>query len=754
MLRARRAVLAAFVLIWSLAALAMADPATPAAFAQPISNIPAAVGWPISNGLLIAEVVTGGASASDEYIELTNAGPAPVDLDGLEVAYASAAGTSAVRRATWTAAQLLGPGRHVLIANVAGIYAGQADVTYTAGMAAAGGAIVVRPVGGDPIDAVGWGDATNAFVESLPANAPDAGSSIERRPGGPGGNVIDTNDNAGDWSINPAPVPENLAAPARPAPGASSRPSPSASPSPTPSVSPSPSASPSPTPSASPSPSPSASPSPTPSASPSPSPSVSPRPSPSPSPSPSSSPRPSPSPTASPAPSPTPRPSPSPSPSAVPPPSPTPTASPTSSPSPSPSPTSITIAEALVRGGTVTVMGVATTGPNLIDGSGRLVVIQDASAAVEIRLPASGTSGAAGLVGHPVIPGARLEVSGTVGRAYGAPRVSASSVAWLGLAVPPAPLRIAAAPGAGLEWRLVEATGRFDSIHRLGQRWRAELVVGSARIPVAGLTGAQIAVGRLLAGRRVTVVGIARRAYPTAVDQRFVIEPRSVTDLAFDPARPAGTGGTSHGQDAGGGGGGGSGAANPPRTFAPAASAPTIDLADLASATGRTVRVAGLVAGVAGTTVSLDDGTTIGRLVLTGDAAPFLDLVQVGDPIEATGVVTTDPAGPYVLVTASTGVIQAGDPAPAGETGPATPAPAGGLPATSPRPGTANGSVDLVDPGAGPAPAAGLIGPAAGLLGVLLALSIALLLRRRGRRRGLPARPDETGHARATLGPS
>ncbi len=46
----------------------------------------AAITWPVST-VLVAEVVTGGASASDEFIELTNAGPGSVDLAGLEVAY-------------------------------------------------------------------------------------------------------------------------------------------------------------------------------------------------------------------------------------------------------------------------------------------------------------------------------------------------------------------------------------------------------------------------------------------------------------------------------------------------------------------------------------------------------------------------------------------------------------------------------------------------------------------------------------------
>ena len=73
-------------------------------------------------------------------------------------------------------------------------------------------------VGGTAIDAVGWGDATNAFVEGTAAPAPPAGSSLERLPGGAAGNGIDTNDNAPDWFVQAAPSPQSLAAPPVPAP--------------------------------------------------------------------------------------------------------------------------------------------------------------------------------------------------------------------------------------------------------------------------------------------------------------------------------------------------------------------------------------------------------------------------------------------------------------------------------------------------------------------------------------------------------
>ncbi len=201
--RARRIALVCLVIL--LGSASFADRPTPRTPAATQGLLAAAVGWPASDGLLIAEIVTGGASASDEYVELVNAGAGPVDLGGLEVAYATSSGSTVTRKATWVATAIVQPGGSVLIANAAGAFAAAADVTYSGGFAATGGAIVLRIVGGAPIDAVGWGDATNGFVEGQAAAAPPAGSSIERLPGGTAGNRVDTNDNAADLMINPAP---------------------------------------------------------------------------------------------------------------------------------------------------------------------------------------------------------------------------------------------------------------------------------------------------------------------------------------------------------------------------------------------------------------------------------------------------------------------------------------------------------------------------------------------------------------------
>ncbi|HEX8024704.1 MAG TPA: lamin tail domain-containing protein, partial [Candidatus Limnocylindrales bacterium] len=158
MVRARVAVVAAplFVVALAGAVLAHGDVLTDG-FA-PLG----AVAWPPST-LLVSEVQTGGASASDEFAELTNVGLASVDLAGLEVVYVTSTGGTITRKASWSSSLLLAPGRHLLIANSSGIFGPLADATYSGGFAATGGAIVLRTIGGAPLDAVGWGDATNAF---------------------------------------------------------------------------------------------------------------------------------------------------------------------------------------------------------------------------------------------------------------------------------------------------------------------------------------------------------------------------------------------------------------------------------------------------------------------------------------------------------------------------------------------------------------------------------------------------------------
>ena len=77
-------------------------------------TVAAEVPWPPST-LVVSEVQTGGASASDEFVEIANQGGGPVDLVGLELVYATSSGSTVTRKAVWDSSFVLESGRRVLM---------------------------------------------------------------------------------------------------------------------------------------------------------------------------------------------------------------------------------------------------------------------------------------------------------------------------------------------------------------------------------------------------------------------------------------------------------------------------------------------------------------------------------------------------------------------------------------------------------------------------------------------------------------
>lgn len=278
--------------------------------------------------LVVSEVTTGGVSASDEFIEIYNPTAAALRLEGLEVVYVTATGATITRKASWAAgAAVVLPGAHLLVANEAGIFASLADVTYANGLSATGGSVALRIEGAAlAIDAVGWGTAASTWLETRPATAPAASSSLERLPGGAAGSTQDTDDNLVDFAAQSIPDPQNSASEAVPVPTAM----PSASASDSVSATPTPSGEPTPTDEA----------------------------------------------TATPEPIPTDPPQTTASP--------TPSAAPVTTPSPAPAPITIVAARALPDGSQVIVEGVALTDSSFTEGGGYLA---DATGGIAVLLP-------------------------------------------------------------------------------------------------------------------------------------------------------------------------------------------------------------------------------------------------------------------------------------------------------------------------------------------------------------------------------
>ncbi|MBI3748784.1 MAG: hypothetical protein HY262_08065, partial [Chloroflexi bacterium] len=286
-----------------------------------------------------------------------------------------------------------------------------------------------------------------------------------------------------------------------------------------------------------------------------------------------------------------------------------------------------------------------------------------------------------------------------------------------------APTVLHAQPDAAHEWRLVAITGRIERVTKLGDRWRAELAIGTRKIPIVGQSGSGIAASSMVEGRVAPIVGIVRRPFPTATDRRFGILPRSADDIRIDGgsiarqtahvAGPAGAGGTATV-------GGGSTPLGAGAKTTATSSPPEADLADLATLVGSVVRVGGLVADLRRDGVLLDDGTTIGRVILQGAALELLPLLEPDDAINAIGRVEAVEDGPAVVVEDPAGISQAGDPQPPDA---ATPA---GMVAASAAPGGSPTEAGLA--GASPF-GAGAVGFAT--LGALSAASLAVTLSRR-----------------------
>ncbi len=175
----------------------------------------ASVAQAVSTTMVISQFQVAGGTAADEFVELHNVSGSPIDLNGYRVVYRSAAGVSDVAVINWTTTTTVPAGGYYLIVHATGYDNGvtvPGDITFPGGgtgtFAAAGGGFALRQGAantGTIIDSVGYGTATNAFVESTVEPAPAANQSAARLNSG----CTDTDNNANDFAVlNPA-VPRN-----------------------------------------------------------------------------------------------------------------------------------------------------------------------------------------------------------------------------------------------------------------------------------------------------------------------------------------------------------------------------------------------------------------------------------------------------------------------------------------------------------------------------------------------------------------
>ena len=167
--------------------------------------------------VVINEFAVAGTTAGDEFVELKNTTGQEIDLTGYRLVYRSSAGTTDVAVFAFAAGTKIAANGYLLIANSNG-YTGAraADFTYTSTngiFSGTAGGLALRngaTNSGTIIDSVGYGGATNAFVEGTSAPAPSATQSLQRAPSG-----TDTNNNVGDFALgtkNPQSSADNPAA--------------------------------------------------------------------------------------------------------------------------------------------------------------------------------------------------------------------------------------------------------------------------------------------------------------------------------------------------------------------------------------------------------------------------------------------------------------------------------------------------------------------------------------------------------------
>jgi hypothetical protein len=169
--------------------------------------------------VVIAEVQIGGENAKDEFVEVYNPTATAIPLEGWRLSKRTSSGNES-NLLTSFPQMSIAPHQSVLIVHPDGIFAVQADATYstTQSLSSNNTAVLYSPIvdGERPVvDLVGWGSATSFEGTVVPELA--ASQSLERKPGGADGNGTDTDNNAANFVLQSTPTPQPASASVRPA---------------------------------------------------------------------------------------------------------------------------------------------------------------------------------------------------------------------------------------------------------------------------------------------------------------------------------------------------------------------------------------------------------------------------------------------------------------------------------------------------------------------------------------------------------
>lgn len=168
----------------------------------------------VSPNFVISQFQAGGISNdNDEFIEILNTSNGPADLNGIKLVYRSASGVSDRLVYEWTTSTIVPSGGYYLVASSVYDGATSPNATYSntacaCALSATSGGLALRSGDVDAgviIDSVGWGAATNVFVETSTTTAAGNDNSKARANGG----CQDTDNNNSDFSTLTPSAPRN-----------------------------------------------------------------------------------------------------------------------------------------------------------------------------------------------------------------------------------------------------------------------------------------------------------------------------------------------------------------------------------------------------------------------------------------------------------------------------------------------------------------------------------------------------------------
>lgn len=138
---------------------------------------------PTAGHIVISEIQIAGVSANDDFVELYNPTATDYDLNGHKLVKRTETGTADTSLKSWSSEAIIPAGGHYLWANSGWTPPVNADAATTGTLASNNGVALRNGAldAGEIIDSVGWGTASNVFVETAVfSQNPPAGSSLER----------------------------------------------------------------------------------------------------------------------------------------------------------------------------------------------------------------------------------------------------------------------------------------------------------------------------------------------------------------------------------------------------------------------------------------------------------------------------------------------------------------------------------------------------------------------------------------------